>query len=256
MDHLYCRHHRMLGAQPGYNADAPLSMQQANASIPDIYPDVYANFVGGGQSAVLDYRYDPLVVSSQPTAGYSRRIPVPHRTGAPDEYLALCGPGNRMSKVGSVNHARKFAGSQSSDHRMITLSGRRPVRPLPGINNADVLSPPVPLEAITPTMQSLQMYSGHLGAGGPSEFRVGPPDGESAAAAEILTAEASDLINVDGTSSSGVGGAGSMDAGGSSATAPAFRHGDEYYMMNENENIEINWPASPGGVATASAGTV
>ncbi|VDO03572.1 unnamed protein product [Rodentolepis nana] len=90
---------------------------------------------------------------------------------------------------------------------MITLSGRRQIRSGGSgvVTSADVLSPPVPLDSITPTMQSLRLYNGHPAI----EFPSG--DTESAAAAEILTAaEAGDLMGgvVDGSSPSGVGGNG------------------------------------------------
>ncbi|VDL60310.1 unnamed protein product [Hymenolepis diminuta] len=254
MDHLYCRHHRMLGAQQqhqGFNADIQMSLQQQ-----DIYPDVYTNF-GGNQSGVIDYTYDPLAVSSQ--SGYNRRLPVS------DDFLSIENHHHVPHRGGSsvVSHSRKFTGAQSSlvgVSRMITLSGRRQVRSGGGgvVNSSDILSPPVPLESITPTMRSLRMYNGHPAV----EFPSG--DAESATAAEILTAaDAGDLMGtvVDGTSS-GVGGSGVDSAVVSStstaATAggvPAFRQGEEYYMMNENENIEINWPSSPSGAPTASAST-
>ncbi|VDK37928.1 unnamed protein product [Taenia asiatica] len=267
-DHLYCRHHRMYSSQV-YNVDASLGAQQSGSSVSDMYSDVYTTFVSSNQSAVMDYVYDPMTGSSQMPAGY-RRLPAA-QGGGTDDYFASYSQGNHVSKVGSGGHSRKFPsledmrgrGLQSAHlvgSRMMSLTGRRQVHSSLGAvvggsgssGSGDVLSP-VPLESITPTMQPIRMYNGHLG-GGPPDYRVNSGDGESAAAAELLTADASDLIDVDGTSSSGVGG-GSMNAA-ASAGAPTFRQGDEYYMMNENENIEINWPTSPGGVATASAGTV
>uniref|UniRef100_A0A158QHN5 CXXC-type domain-containing protein n=1 Tax=Rodentolepis nana TaxID=102285 RepID=A0A158QHN5_RODNA len=255
MDHIYCRHHRMLGAQQQqqvFNTDIQMGLQQQ-----DIYPDVYTNF-GGNQSGVIDYTYDPLAVSTQP--GYNRRMPVS------DDFLSLGNHHILHSRGGGsvVSHSRKFTGAQSSlvgGSRMITLSGRRQIRSGGSgvVTSADVLSPPVPLDSITPTMQSLRLYNGHPAI----EFPSG--DTESAAAAEILTAaEAGDLMGgvVDGSSPSGVGGNGVDGAIASSTSTaatvgavPAFRQGEEYYMMNENENIEINWPSSPSGAPTASAGT-
>ncbi|VDM20203.1 unnamed protein product [Hydatigera taeniaeformis] len=267
-DHLYCRHHRMYSSQV-YNVDTSLGAQQSGSSVSDMYSDVYTTFVSSNQSAVMDYAYDPMAGSSQMPTGY-RRLSAAQGNG-PDDYFATYPQGNHVSKVGSGGHSRKFPsledmrgrGLQSTHlvgSRMLPLTGRRQVHSSLGTvvggsgssGSGDVLSP-VPLESITPTMQSIRMYNGHLG-GGPPDYRVNSGDGESAAAAELLTADANDLIDVDGTSSSGVGG-GSMNAV-ASAGAPTFRQGDEYYMMNENENIEINWPTSPGGVATASAGTV
>ncbi|VEL13816.1 unnamed protein product, partial [Protopolystoma xenopodis] len=40
------------------------------------------------------------------------------------------------------------------------------------------------------------------------------------------------------------------------SSGPLFRHSNEFYMINDNDNIEINWPTSPGGGATISHGTV
>lgn len=252
-----------------YNVDASLGAQQSGSSVSDMYSDVYTTFVSSNQSAVMDYVYDPMTGSSQMPTGY-RRLSAAQGVG-PDDYFASYPQGNHVSKVGSGGHSRKFPGledmrgrGQQSAHlvgsRMMSLTGRRHVHSSLGAvvggsgssGSGDVLSP-VPLESITPTVQPIRMYNGHLG-GGPPDYRVNSGDGESAAATELLTADANDLIDVDGTSSSGVGG-GSMNAA-ASAGAPTFRQGDEYYMMNENENIEINWPTSPGGVATASAGTV
>lgn len=268
-DHLYCRHHRMYSSQV-YNVDASLGAQQSGSSISDMYSDVYTTFVSSNQSAVMDYVYDPMTGSSQIQTSY-RRLSAAQGSGS-DDYFASYPQDNHIPKVGSGGHSRKFPtledmrgrGPQSSGHlvggRMLPLASRRQVHsslgPAGGSGSSgggDVLSP-IPLESITPTVQPIRMYNGHLG-GGPPDYRVNSGDGESAAAAELLTADANDLIDVDGTSSSGVGGNGSMNAV-ASASAPPFRQGDEYYMMNENENIEINWPTSPGGVATASAGTV
>lgn len=253
MDHLYCRHHRMISAQQnqhqqGFSTDSQLGVQQ------DIYPDVYTNF-SNNQSGVADYGYDSLALSSQP--GYNRRLPVG------DEFLSLGNHHHVPHRGGApiVSHSRKFTGAQSSlvgGGRMITLSGRRQVRPGSSVvNNSEVLSPPVPLESITPTMHSLRMFNGHSGVDFPSA------DSESATAAEMLTAaEAGDLMGtvVDGNASSvvvGLDGAPTSSASNATTTGavPAFRQGEEYYMMNENENIEINWPSSPSGAPTASAGT-
>ena len=242
--------------------DSSLGVQQSGGPISDMYSDVYTTIVSSNQSAVMDFVYNEMTGPSQVPAGY-RRLSAPQGVSSSEDFFATSFPqgSNPLSRVGSSGHSRKFnglegvrgRGSQPSDHRGLPISGRRQL-PTPlgtgsGAASSDVLSSPVPLDSITPTV-----YNGHL-SGGPPDYRVSSAEGESATAAELLTADANDLMDVDGTSSSGVGGSGSMNAG-TSANAPAFRQGDEYYMMNENENIEINWPTSPGGVATASAGTV
>uniref|UniRef100_A0A5K3FN92 PHD-type domain-containing protein n=1 Tax=Mesocestoides corti TaxID=53468 RepID=A0A5K3FN92_MESCO len=267
-DHLYCRHHRMHSAQL-YNVDSAVNVQQGSSSISDVYSEVYPHFVSSNQSAALDYVYDPMASSTQIPTSYKRLSGTQSGgTSVSDDYFATYSQGNHVSKVSAISHARKFAGLDNlrgrtplnpSEHmvsnRVLTLPNRRQTQQsLSTCGGGDILSPPIPLDSITPTVRPIRMYNGHLGSGS-ADYRVSAADGESAAAAELLTTDANDLLDVDGNSSSGIGGGSSTNAGPSSG-APAFRQGDEYYMMNENENIEINWPTSPGGVATASAGTV
>ncbi len=272
-DHLYCRHHRMHSAN-AYNVESSVNIQQGGSAIPDLYSDMYPPFVSSTQSAGMDYVYDPMTATSQIPASY-RRLSGPHQqvggAGVHDDFFAPYPQGNHVPKVSG--HSRKFTGlddlrgrvapshlagtpDRRVSNRIISLPGRgQPQQSISAGGSGDIISPPVPLDSITPTVRPIRMYNGHL-AGATADFRVSAADGESAAAAELLTAEANDLLDVDGNSSSGVGGGGSSTNAGASSGAPAFRQGDEYYMMNENENIEINWPTSPGGVATASAGTV
>lgn len=257
-----------------YNVEPNVGIQQGGSGIPDLYSDVFSPFVSSSQSAGMDYVYDPMATSNQIPASY-RRLSAPHHqsrggvSAVPDDIFAPFPPVNHVPKVGT---GRKFTGldelrgptlpqghhlstpDRRVSNRIISLPGGRgppQASSLGAGGSGDIISPAVPLDAITPSVR----YNGHHLGAGPVDFRVTTADGESAAAAELLSADANDLLDVDGNSSSGVGGGGSSTTAGVPGGAPAFRQGDEYYMMNENENIEINWPTSPGGVATASAGT-
>ncbi|VDL94275.1 unnamed protein product [Schistocephalus solidus] len=285
-DHLYCKHHRMHSSQ-SYGVDMSMPLHQSGSGIQDvidIYPPYQGQFVSSNQSANMDYMpvYDQITGNEIAGLSSYRRISNCSTNPVNDDFSLNfnsypqgshvskssipAGHPRQISGLGGLNELRTDRGrshlanadhlsssvvdsSTRSGNRIVPMGGRQQQQ----LGNSDVLPPELSLDAITPTVRPIRMYNGHGGGSHvATDYRgagVNSDISQGDTGAELLSADATDLLDVDGNSSSGIGPA------PSSSGASAFRQGDDFYMMNENENMEINWPTSPGGVVTASAGT-
>uniref|UniRef100_A0A0X3Q4U4 CXXC-type zinc finger protein 1 n=1 Tax=Schistocephalus solidus TaxID=70667 RepID=A0A0X3Q4U4_SCHSO len=285
-DHLYCKHHRMHSSQ-SYGVDMSMPLHQSGSGIQDvidIYPPYQGQFVSSNQSANMDYMpvYDQITGNEIAGLSSYRRISNCSANPVNDDFSLNfnsypqgshvskssipAGHPRQISGLGGLNELRTDRGrshlanadhlsssvvdsSTRSGNRIVPMGGRQQQQ----LGNSDVLPPELSLDAITPTVRPIRMYNGHGGGSHvATDYRgagVNSDISQGDTGAELLSADATDLLDVDGNSSSGIGPA------PSSSGASAFRQGDDFYMMNENENMEINWPTSPGGVVTASAGT-